>query len=562
MTVLESNTKMTGPVLGRPSSGDAVSSRPLTAPRPPSTHRRVGTSVRHWVFLPTKPDPDAPQSCFPHRPATARAKPASARNDPTAPLKPALPRRPHTSRARGDTDKSADHSFLGKTRAEFARVIQESAQREAEQEQYVDPLLGRGVELRIDSLLSQTRATTSTASNLREQHRARAFQARARGDYHVAIQHFEKLLEATTTCQSTESLFYLAVCYERVGRLENALQTYLRAAKAEPTNPFVHYNMGNIHIRMGALKDAIACFTSAIQHGHTLPTTYQLAFYRQRGAAYRKNGEFERAAQDYVWLRQDGSVSRRSIVSRNRAQSIQPKQKEPPQSVYSTLKPTARTSIGQLTGPGGSPCPISSRREYSGVEHKVKMHVSPEESDPFEQWTRDKMLQITAKLPDLRTEDELLFLADYLQARVQFCATLQHEVCLRLSRAVISFQLAPGQPVYFQQNCGRGNTYIVCYGRVSAYITRVVPLSERENRLQEISPTESYKDIPQVSWESGCPDNESSNSERDRVEQLERVSEPWRKSQMHLCDLDSGSVFGNQGRRSGSERQGLSVVCS
>lgn len=572
-----------GPATGQPSSraaspplpNDTTSSRPLTSRRLGGSHRRLVTSsVRQWVFLPSNEGENASTPRVARRPATARDKLQQSASV-ASPLAPQRPRRPHTSRTRGSTSTSATpNSNLLLSPAVvsggFTRVMKEAAQREAQQESYVDPLLGRGVDLRIDSLLPQARATTASASNRREQHRARALQARARGDYHLAIQHFEKLLDVPYP-HGDSVFFHLAVAYERVGRLEDAVTTYQRAIGSDMSNPFAYYNAGNICMRMGKLSDAIAYYTSAIEHGHSLSNPQQLAFYRQRGAAYRKNGEFEKAAQDYVWLRQEaaGSTPRRSVVGRSRVASTPSQAKDLTRPRTLSRAQTIGTRIdNKKSGPMCSQ-PQSTRHKPQSIlqtaakaEGKYTGTVldgpgprvqDADDGDPYDRWKHEQMLHITTKDPTLRSQDELLFLVDYLQLRFPTCATFCHEVCLQLCQKVVAVELAYDAPVFYERDSGRGSVYFVCHGRVSVYVTRAVPLSERTCSNQderEVDKNPEQMPLRPLSWETGHQDHRATDS----ASATATVTESWRQTQMHLCDLGAGAEFGHQGRHSSSPR--------
>lgn len=573
-----------GPAIGQPRSRSVppppangpLPSRSVTSRRPSGSHRRlVSSSVRQWVFLPSKAATDASPPRVVRRPATARDKVSSSTSGDTQ-VTPQRPRRPHTSRPRCSTASTCSVNTASATSkpiesvadvtsvvaGEFARVVQEAAQRQTQQEKYVDPLLGRGVELRIDTLLPQARATTATAGNLREQHRARVFQARARGDYHLAIQHFEKLLELSPS-QSDPVFFHLAVAYERVGRLEDAITTYQLAMANDPSNPFAYYNAGNIHMRQGKLSDAIDCYTSAIQLGHALSAQQQLAFYRQRGAAYRKNGEFEKAAQDYVWLRQEatGSTQRRSVVGRPRADSTKSQAKDPvrARALSRAQSIDKRTDIANQEPKAESATRITRapRRDYTGIAPDVPaLRVDNEAgADPYDQWKHEQMLQIATNDPSSRSQDELLFLADYLQLRFPFCTALHHEVCLKLCKKVVAVELPTGVPVFCEHDRGRGSMYFICHGRVSVYVKRVLPLSERTSSNQDEREVDEKQQIRQpTSWETSYLVDSDGEDESDPASPTQAVPESWRQSQMHLCDLDAGAELGNQGRHSSSPR--------
>ncbi|KAI9979888.1 hypothetical protein PInf_027555 [Phytophthora infestans] len=110
-------------------------------------------------------------------------------------------------------------------------AIQEAIRRERNQEQYVNPLIGRsvesrgqlgrdgkpnrdGVETRTMELLSRARVVFTAAMNATECLRSRAFQARANGDYDRAIKFYTSLSTAKQTA------------YRKNGDFEKAAQDY------------------------------------------------------------------------------------------------------------------------------------------------------------------------------------------------------------------------------------------------------------------------------------------------------------------------------------------------
>lgn len=542
------------PPIGQPREytprSDGASRVRIPTARPTTSHRRlVSSSVHKWVFLDneglnptaTPRDSTAPRV---RRPATAREKAASRSNGPEE-TKVAKPRRPHTSRARsGSSENHPTPGVLSVTR-DFARVMKEAAKHEEDQEQYVDPLLGRGVELQSDPLSTATREATQVTSNLKEFHKAKALHSRSKGDYKAAIRHYEKLVQLAPT--DGDSLFHLAVGYERVGELDRARLTYQKALAVDATNPFVHFNIGNIHMRSGRLQEAIESYSLAIQDSRGVASHHIVAFYCQRGAAYRKNGDFERAAQDYALLRQGAAICNSiSHPSSDRSSSIVQQQMAPHQ------RPPTRNASG-TTPPAISPSLSANRGAYtSKLMYNGNAHNQDNETrGHYEDWRLKEMLRVAAMDPTLRSPTDVEALADYLQSWFTFCALLDRQVCLKLCERVVTVELEPNIPVFGENDQGRC-MYFVCRGRIAASITRVHPLSERGTNQDAIRPTNQKAAVtPLLSWER-CQVDDCGDLEGEL--EPEPVRTNWVDSQMHLSYLEPRSVFGTQGRCSKRNR--------
>lgn len=265
------------------------------------------------------------RSLHPSRPATARQVSTTESTK--------LPKRPATGRNLKSELRQHDNMELLTPRTATV-AIQEAIRRERTQEHYVDPLIGRSVEPRghlgrerktsgvletnTIAMLSRARVVTTAAMNATERLRIRAFQARANGEYDGAINFYKRL--STARPSEIEAKFHLAVCLERTGQYAQALAAYKQVQRLSgDQHALAYYNMGNLCMRADKIPKAIDYFSRAIavtkdKDALSVPTSATdstqcsgssigstpIAFYRQRAAAYRKNGDFENAAQDYV----------------------------------------------------------------------------------------------------------------------------------------------------------------------------------------------------------------------------------------------------------------------
>jgi len=95
---------------------------------------------------------------------------------------------------------------------------------------------------------------------------------------------------------SAKTQFELGVASEQAGDLEAALNYYREAARLNPGDATVHYNLGNIYFRLGAFESAVDCYRDALEaapllavaHNNTGVALYRLGRTREATEAWRR----------------------------------------------------------------------------------------------------------------------------------------------------------------------------------------------------------------------------------------------------------------------------------
>jgi len=527
-----------------------------------NSHRRLRHELSYpataqWAFLTSTPQPlDSRRQ---HRPAQP-SRPSTAREVPCESTR--LPKRPATSR----TIKTQLEILTPRT---ATVAIQEAIRRERDQEQYVNPLVGRsveprgqtgrkteanaeGVDMNAIALLSRARGVTTASMNTTEQLRTRAFRARANGEYDQAIKFYRRL--STTRPSEVEAKFRLAVCLERTGQFAPALAAYKQVQKlSDGQHAFAYYNMGNLCMCAERVPQAIKYFSRAIAASKGKCTSSSktrglgasigptpVAFYRQRAAAYRKHGDFEKAAQDYVLLQRcAGAVSSSAPTEESDVYTADP--------LYALVK----------RAKGKSPRKIHSEDEADATEelsivvdrnqHETEEPQTEEGvEDALTAWALQRSIAIMRAPPSDRTEGDLQYLVDFMTKRFAACAALHPDVCRSLCREIVlspQGSLPARTPVFLEEDEDGASgprdrsLYFLFQGRVS--------VSKTAGRMFQLSPQR--------------PEQTQAREEDERLEQGDawaspwsamhpRVSPDWKQSQLELCELEHGQVFGHQGR--------------
>jgi tetratricopeptide (TPR) repeat protein len=65
---------------------------------------------------------------------------------------------------------------------------------------------------------------------------------------------------------SADAFFDLALELEDAGRLNESAEVYRQALQMEPTDPVLHFNMGNVLFRLGCFVEAVASFEAALRY--------------------------------------------------------------------------------------------------------------------------------------------------------------------------------------------------------------------------------------------------------------------------------------------------------
>lgn len=370
-----------------------------------------------------------------------------------------------------------------------------------------------------------TMESVKNAVSRQTSHRVRAFHARATGRLDNAVDHYEKLVQLMPT--DVTALTQLAETHEQAGDLHAALATYRRVTPLQPDNAWLDFNMGNLLMRTGQLPDAIAAYSRAIDKGvsKSLDANQVLALYRQRGAAYRQNGDFEKAAKDYAI-------------------------------VHATVRRESLRNLAQLAPIGiGPDDPFS---EAPSEDARKLMHSSKDDSSDLA-----RMMEIACLAPIERLEDDLLFLMDQLQLRFAFCASLRPELCLQLCRHVVACcRVRKGAQLMAEFTTG-SHVVLVARGRIETYKT-IMPFAQNAGEPDpgdDWTPVSNNQmdDAALCSWERLL--STRLQQQEDRPEDVVQVAMPpltnqrtWGRNQMRICDITEGMIVGFQGRYSSALR--------
>ncbi|EEY59485.1 uncharacterized protein PITG_20937 [Phytophthora infestans T30-4] len=357
--------------------------------------------------------------------------------------------------------------------------------------------------------------------------RSRAFQARANGDYDRAIKFYTSL--STAKQSEIEAKFQLAVCLERTGQIRPALAAYKQVQRLPGgQHAFAFYNMGNLCMRVDKVAQAVDYFSRAISVSKDKKGSNRgsppSAFYRQRAAAYRKNVDFEKAAQDYDLVQKNSggstTLADESVMytaehlynTVKRATS--PKKRIPQQSVHND-----EIARGLEIEPDTN-------------QDTNKCQSEPDETeDALTAWTLQRSLEIARLPPSERSDSDLQYLVDFMQKRFLVCAALNPEVCKLLCRDLVlspDGALPAQTPIFMEQNGVEAphdkSLYFIFQGRVS------------------VSKTAAEMGASDVTWEP--PWNTYQTP----------VNSDWKQTQLELCELEHGDIFGHQGRITNAPR--------
>ncbi|EEY64978.1 uncharacterized protein PITG_16426 [Phytophthora infestans T30-4] len=374
--------------------------------------------------------------------------------------------------------------------------------------------------------------------NATERLRSRAFQARANGDYDRAIKFYTSL--STAKPSEIEAKFQLAVCLERTGQIRPALAAYKQAQRLSGgQHAFAYYNMGNLCMRVDKVAQAVDYFSRAISVSKDKKGSNRgsppSAFYRQRAAAYRKNVDFEKAAQDYDLVQKNSggstTLADESVMytaehlynTVKRATS--PKKRIPQQSVHND-----EIARGLEIEPDTN-------------QDTNKCQSEPDETeDALTAWTLQRSLEIARLPPSERSDSDLQYLVDFMQKRFLVCAALNPEVCKLLCRDLVlspDGALPAQTPIFMEQN-GRVSVSKTA-GRMFQLSAEYLESSEERFKVQgELD--EAEMGASDVTWEP--PWNTYQTP----------VNSDWKQTQLELCELEHGDIFGHQGRITNAPR--------
>lgn len=365
-----------------------------------------------------------------------------------------------------------------------------------------------------------TMESVKNAVSRQASHRVRAFHARATGRLGNAVDHYEKLVQLTPT--DVTALTQLAETHEEAGDLHAALATYCRVAPLQPDNAWLDFYMGNLLMRTDQLPDAIAAYSRAIDKGasKSLDANQALAFYRQRGAAYRQNGDFEKAANDYAI-------------------------------VHATVRRESQRNLAQLAPIG----PDISISDALSEDARKSMRSSRDDSNDLA-----SMMAIACLDPIERSEDDLLFLMDQLQLRFAFCASLRPELCLQLCRHVVASSRVRKGALLMAEFTPGSHVVLLARGRIETYKT-ILPFTQNAGEPNARTPVSNnlMEDSAHCSWERLLLPWQK--QQPDRPQDGVQIAKPplpnqrtWGGNQMRVCDISEGMLVGFQGRFSSALR--------
>jgi tetratricopeptide (TPR) repeat protein len=146
------------------------------------------------------------------------------------------------------------------------------------------------------SELNQMLKTPSEITNPKakaEWYHSQGFEARKKGEFHLAIEYYTKALEIIPN--HFKALFNRGFAYDKIGSYDAAIEDYTQAIKLDPKNAYAYYNRGISLDRKNGFDDAIKNFTIAISLEPN-----KADFHHNRGFAYRKKKNFHQAIIDYT----------------------------------------------------------------------------------------------------------------------------------------------------------------------------------------------------------------------------------------------------------------------
>uniref|UniRef100_K3WCL1 Uncharacterized protein n=1 Tax=Globisporangium ultimum (strain ATCC 200006 / CBS 805.95 / DAOM BR144) TaxID=431595 RepID=K3WCL1_GLOUD len=413
-----------------------------------------------------------------------------------------------------------------------------------------NPLHGKSVEPRNVEMTARSSESISNAVNLQESLRVKAFQARARGNYALAISQYTKLLEIAP--RDPVVLFQLAVAYEKTGDLHRAFTTYEKVVSLDEDNYFAYYNVGNILMRKNKVSEAIQSYTRAIEKCDPRSKQY-LVFHRQRGAAYRKRGDFEHASHDYAFYH---SRSGHQVKQDDCPWDCQPvTDAENDEGGCERLR-----SDRGLSGTGHYS--LSGRVVYNSDSlYAVSESSDSDKSEiPYQTWSHHRVFEIERLRGSSRSREDLLFVMDTLRKVFPFCASLREEAAALLcAKLVATENICAGTPLFFEKAHGT-HVFFICRGCVAAHKTAVQRIAQVNSSEQvEMCADNNQGTEFAHSWESLKSEMAQNESDDEAfpeavIHKLVPITPKWKKQQMQLCQLGAGNVIGFQGRYANNPR--------
>jgi tetratricopeptide (TPR) repeat protein len=110
-----------------------------------------------------------------------------------------------------------------------------------------------------------------------------------------AIEYLNEALRITTDQDKADVYANLGLAYNQLGKYEQALQNWTRAAELDPKYPDAHNNMGTVLAAAGRFDEAIVCFNKALRID---PNKAEV--YANLGLVYNQLGKYEQAVRNWT----------------------------------------------------------------------------------------------------------------------------------------------------------------------------------------------------------------------------------------------------------------------
>jgi protein O-GlcNAc transferase len=121
---------------------------------------------------------------------------------------------------------------------------------------------------------------------------AKGIQSHRSGDWAGAEQAYRRILRKTP--KHLDANYMLGTLYAEQGHFAAALPHLQYAAELDPRSPYIHNNLGNVHLLLGQLDEAASCFRQALICKPDLAEAHN-----NLGNIYKRRGEIEAALDSY-----------------------------------------------------------------------------------------------------------------------------------------------------------------------------------------------------------------------------------------------------------------------
>lgn len=115
------------------------------------------------------------------------------------------------------------------------------------------------------------------------------------GDYELAESRFQEALQKDTSQKAVWA--NLANTQAKLGRNEEAIQSYLKAIELDPQDPALHQNLGNLYATMGDIDKAKEEYEKAANAGAAEDPATAAVTYYNLGVTYINEGKNAEAAE-------------------------------------------------------------------------------------------------------------------------------------------------------------------------------------------------------------------------------------------------------------------------